>query len=307
MIYLLVLSAALSIGLVVLALGEAIPGRPKQVDERIATIRGTSHESLLKRARQRRRERLEALLEEMGDKLPTRSSDRDTVRRRLGQAGFRKPGAVGVYWSSRLVLAAVLGFSTAVLLPLGGVNPRVTFFAAVYAAGMGWIVPGILVASRARARMKSVRRALPDATDLLVVCVEAGLALNQALLRVADEMAHGAPVLAEEFMLVNGQIRAGASRQVALEGIAERTGLKEMRALSTMLIQTDRFGTSVAESLRVHADSLRTERRQQIEEASAKTTIKMVFPLVLCIFPAMFVVILGPGFITILQTLSGLQ
>ena len=307
MIYLLILSAAVSVGLGVLAVGEAMPSRPKKVDERIATIRGTSKESLLKRARQRRRERLEALLEEMGDKLPTRASDRDTVRRRLGQAGFRKPGAVGTYWSSRIVLAAVLGGSTAILFPLAGMTPRVTFFVTVYAAGMGWVVPGILVASRARARMKSVRRALPDATDLLVVCVEAGLALNPALVRVADEMAHSAPVLAEEFMIVNGQIRAGASRQVALEGIAERTGLKEMRALSTMLIQTDRFGTSVAESLRVHSESLRTERRQQIEEASAKTTIKMVFPLVLCIFPAMFVVILGPGFITILQTLGGLQ
>jgi tight adherence protein C len=307
MIYLLILSAALSVGLGVLAFGEAMPSRPKKVDERIATIRGTSKESLLKRARQARRERLEALLEEMGDKLPTRGSDRDTVRRRLGQAGFRKPGAVGVYWSSRIVLAAILGGATVILFPLAGMTARVTFFVTAYAAGMGWIVPGILVAGRARARMKSVRRALPDATDLLVVCVEAGLALNQALVRVADEMAHSAPVLAEEFMIVNGQIRAGASRQVALEGIADRTGLKEMRALSTMLIQTDRFGTSVAESLRVHSESLRTERRQQIEEASAKTTIKMVFPLVLCVFPAMFVVILGPGFITILQTLGGLQ
>jgi tight adherence protein C len=160
------------------------------------------------------------------------------------------------------------------------------------------------VSRRVKKRQKEMQRALPDALDLLVVSVEAGLGLNAALLRVSDEIDRMSPVLSEQLALVNLEIRAGTSREDALRNLADRTGLQDISSLVGMLIQTDRFGTSVAQALRVHADTMRTKRRQRAEEAAAKTTIKLVFPLVFCIFPAMFVVILGPALIEIYHALS---
>jgi tight adherence protein C len=138
-----------------------------------------------------------------------------------------------------------------------------------------------------------------------VVSVEAGLGLNQALVRVSEEIYRISPVLSEQLALVNLEIRAGTSREEALRNLAERTGLQDISSLVGMLIQTDRFGTSVAQALRVHSETMRTKRRQRAEEAAAKTTIKMVFPLVFCIFPALFVVILGPALIQIYKALAG--
>jgi tight adherence protein C len=139
----------------------------------------------------------------------------------------------------------------------------------------------------------------------MVVCVEAGLGLNQALQRVAEEITLISPVLGEQLGLVNLEIRAGTSREEALRAFGMRTDLDDAKSLATVLIQTDRFGTSVAQALRTHADTLRTKRRQRVEEASAKTAIKMLFPLVFCIFPALFIVILGPGILSALKTLGG--
>jgi tight adherence protein C len=158
---------------------------------------------------------------------------------------------------------------------------------------------------RVRRRQNEMQRALPDALDMLVVSVEAGLGLNQALVRVADEIYRLSPVLSEQMTLVNLEIRAGTAREEALRNLADRTGLADIASLTGMLIQTDRFGTSVAQALRIHADTMRTKRRQRAEEAAAKTTIKLIFPLVFCIFPALFVVILGPAMIQIMQALKG--
>jgi tight adherence protein C len=141
----------------------------------------------------------------------------------------------------------------------------------------------------------------------MVVCVEAGLALNQAILRVSEEIGHVSPIMAEQLELVNLEIRAGTGREEALRNLADRTGVADMRSFVTMLIQTDRFGTSIAQALRTHADTMRTKRRQRAEEAAAKTTIKLVFPLVFFIFPAMFTVILVPALIQIFRTLAGFK
>ena len=139
-----------------------------------------------------------------------------------------------------------------------------------------------------------------------MACMEAGLALNQAFQRVAVEMRHAGNLLTTEISQMNLEIRAGTPRDQALMGLANRTGVPDLRSLATMLIQTERFGTSIADSLRIHADTMRTKRQQRAEEAAAKTTIKMVFPLALCIFPALFVVILGPALIQIISTFAGL-
>ena len=169
----------------------------------------------------------------------------------------------------------------------------------VWLGGLGWIGPTFYVRSKLKARQKEMQKAMPDMLDMLVVCVEAGLGLNQALVRVSDEIDHVSPVMSEQLALVNLEMRAGTARDEALKNLAERTGLPDIKSLVGMLIQTDRFGTSVADALRVHSDTMRTKRRQRAEEAAAKTTIKLVFPLVLFIFPAMFVVMLGPSVIAI--------
>jgi len=167
--------------------------------------------------------------------------------------------------------------------------------------------PTFFVRSKLKARQKEVQRALPDMLDMLVVCVEAGLGLNQAIVRVADEIDHVSPVMSEQLAIVNLEMRAGTPREEALKNLAERTGLVDIRSLVSMLIQTDRFGTSVADALRVHSDTMRTKRRQRAEEAAAKTTIKLVFPLVLFVFPAMFVVVLGPSVIAIYRMFVSFQ
>ena len=174
------------------------------------------------------------------------------------------------------------------------------------ACGLG-AVPFLKLKSAAHASLRRLEEQLPDALDLMIVCVEAGLALNQALLRVAEEIRHVSRLTSEEFSLVNYEIRAGVPREEALRNLGERTGVADIRSLIAMLIQTDRFGTSIAQALRVHSDTLRTKRRQRAEEAAAKTTIKLVFPLATCIFPALFVVILGPALVQIYRTLSGLR
>jgi tight adherence protein C len=168
---------------------------------------------------------------------------------------------------------------------------------------MGYILPGMVLARLAKKRAKRVQLALADALDLLVVSVEAGLGLDQALQRVGQELAFAYPDLSDELRLVNLELRAGKARPDALRNLADRTGVEDLGSLVTMLIQTDKFGTSVAQALRVYSETLRTKRRQRAEEAAAKTGVKMVFPLVICIFPAIWVVTIGPAaikFITVL-------
>jgi tight adherence protein C len=205
-------------------------------------------------------------------------------------------------------VALALGLPSAgmVILPLLGAGSIQVLLGLVWLGTVGWIGPTFLVRSRLKARQKELQLALPDMLDMLVVCVEAGLGLNQALVRVSDEIDHVSTVMSEQLAMVNLEMRAGTPRDEALKNFAERTGLVDIRSLVSMLVQTDRFGTSVASALRVHSETMRTKRRQRAEEAAAKTTIKLVFPLVLFVFPAMFVVVLGPSALAIFRTFSKL-
>jgi len=169
--------------------------------------------------------------------------------------------------------------------------------------GLGYLLPGIILARLAKRRQHRIRLGLPDALDLLVVSVEAGLGLDQAIQRVGDELAFAHPDLSDELRLINLELRAGKGRAEALRNLAERTGVDDVSSLVTMLVQTDKFGTSVAQSLRVHSETVRTKRRQRAEEAAAKTGVKMVFPLVFCVFPAIWVVTIGPAAIKFVQVL----
>jgi tight adherence protein C len=306
-IYLLAISTAFAIGFTVILLADLLPARARAVEQRLADIQTIGldpHNALYRRRRQKQRERVFELLQEIGGRLETGQTN-GQYRQLLVHAGYRQQGAAAIFWGLRLVLA--LGLSSLFLLvgPLLRFSAVVTLGIAIYLGVMGWVLPVIILRIRKTKRQKEIQKALADGLDLLVVCVEAGLGLNQALLRVADEIKHVSMLLSLELALVNVEIRAGAARDVALRNLAERTGVDDLRSLVTILIQTDRFGTSVARSLRVHSDTLREKRRQRAEEAAAKTAIKMVFPLVFCIFPAMFVVILGPGMIQIYRALSG--
>ncbi|MGB8442282.1 MAG: type II secretion system F family protein, partial [Candidatus Acidiferrales bacterium] len=173
-------------------------------------------------------------------------------------------------------------------------------FVPLLAAVVGYLLPELWLMWRVQARQHRLRLALPDALDMLVICVEAGLGLDQALMRVAQELRITHPQLSEELQLVNMEMRVGKTRLEAMRELARRTGVEDIKALVAMLIQTERFGTSIAQSLRVHSDDLRMKRRQRAEEMSAKTTVKMVPPLVFFIFPALMVVILGPAVIMLM-------
>lgn len=237
-------------------------------------------------------------LTRIGQMAPKSSSEAGTLQRRLVAAGYRRPEAMMIFLGIRLgtALACFAIVATPVLF-------RPNLMLALGAAGLGYVIPGFALARVAKARQHRIRLSLPDALDLLVVSVEAGLGLDQALQRVADELALPHPELAGELRLINLELRAGKARSEALHNLAERTGVDDVASLVAMLVQTDRFGTSVAQSLRVHSDTLRTKRRQRAEEAAAKTGVKMVFPLVFCIFPAIWVVTIGPAVIKFVEVL----
>lgn len=304
MLYFAVAAIALSVTLAVAYLLEAAPSRPRGVSRRLAEIEilAASGGGIVdRRNRLSRREAFRRLLTDLGSRVPAAAGDQAPLRQLLRQAGYDGEGAVGVYWGSRVGAALALGTSGAFVALLAAAGSSVALLAAAYCAAVGWVLPGVWVRSRRARRKKEIGRALPDALDFLVVCVEAGLGLNQALVRVAQEIGGVSRELGKELAFTNLQIRAGTARPEALQDLAERTGLPAVQGLVTTLIQTDRFGTSVARSLRVHSDTLRQKRRQAAEEAAAKATIKMIFPLVLCIFPALFVVLLAPGLIRIVE------
>ena len=221
-----------------------------------------------------------------------------TLRLRLVQAGYRRDEALTIFFGMRVAFALSLFsvFSTAIFT-----RPNLTL--ALGALGLGYILPGMVLARVAKRRAHRIRLSLADALDLLVVSVEAGLGLDQALTRVGTELAFAYPELSDELRLINLELRAGKPRPEALRNLADRTGVDDLSSLVTMLIQTDKFGTSVAQSLRVYSETLRTKRRQRAEEAAAKTGVKMVFPLVFCIFPALWVVTLGPAVIKFIEVL----
>jgi tight adherence protein C len=246
------------------------------------------------------------VLQAFGERVESGRKDTGEVRLFLLQAGYVDPNAVAIYWASRVILASSFLAFAIFVLPLLKVAPTQMLLAVIWLGGIGWVGPVFYVRSRLKARQKELQKAMPDMLDMLVVCVEAGLGLNQALVRVADEIDHVSLVMSEQLALVNLEMRAGTPRDEAMKNLADRTGLSDMKSLVSMLVQTDRFGTSVADALRVHSDTMRTKRRQRAEEAAAKTTIKLVFPLVLFVFPAMFVVVLGPSVIAIYRMFTHL-
>lgn len=309
MTYFVAVLFGLAIALTVTLVVRLIPARPRGVARQLAELERltSADEDVARQQRQRKSQDLKAILEYIGGRFSGDVRRRAQLRELMVHAGYREASAVPIYWGARVALLVCLGLGLFLLVKvLGGDAPK-ALIAGAWGATLGWVGPAVHVGRRARNRQKELQRTLPDALDLLIVCVEAGLALNQALVRVAEEIRHVSILTSQELSNVNYEIRAGVPREEALRNLGERTGVVDVRSLTTMLIQTDRFGTSIAQALRVHSDTLRTKRRQRAEEAAAKTTIKLVFPLACCIFPALFVVILGPALVQIYRTLSGMQ
>ncbi|WP_263365936.1 type II secretion system F family protein [Edaphobacter bradus] len=218
--------------------------------------------------------------------------------RQLGLAGYRKPAHLQYFLTAKLLLPIVAAVSASFL-----VSQNVVFWVLVCGV-VGYFLPDLWLSSAITRHREAVRLAMPDALDLLIICMEAGLGIDQALIRVGTELSLNHPQLSDEFRIINLEQRAGTPRIEAWRHMAERTKLEVVASFVSMLVQTDRFGTPISKSLGTFSESLRTERRQKAEELAAKTTIKMVFPLVLFIFPSMFIVLLAPAIISIKHSMG---
>ena len=282
--------------LIVTAVTYAVTARSAGLTDRLRDVMGTAPVDTT--ASDASSEQVVAFLKRIGERIPKSPKEIGKLRLRLLQAGYRGGEALSVFLGIRVGLALVL-FSLC-MTPWFG---RPSLVLALAAAGLGYVLPGIWLARKAKKRQHRIRLSLADALDLLVVSVEAGLGLDQALARVGQELEFAYPDLSSELRLVNLELLAGTGRSTALRNLADRTGVDDLSSLVAMLVQTDKFGTSVADSLRVFSDTLRTKRRQRAEEAAAKTGVKMVFPLVLCIFPAIWIVTIGPAAIRFVKVL----
>lgn len=228
---------------------------------------------------------------------------------RLVQGGYRGPHAVQVFLGFKVVLLIVLPLAAAGLVllfgPYGVLTDPLMILLLVLLAGIGFYLPEFMLARRTNQRQTAFVEGFPDAMDMLVVCVEAGLGLDAAIQRVGDEMMRSHPELGEEFHVMSLELRAGKTREAALRSLAKRTGIDEVQSLTTLLIQAEHFGTSIADALRERAESMRIERIQRAREKAAKLPVKMIIPIILFIFPALFLVILGPAVIRIVSGFFG--
>ena len=237
--------------------------------------------------------------------LPEEGWGTSAIRTRFLNAGLRHPYAPALYFAAKTILAAGLPLLVFFFLSSSGAqnSANATLLYLLSATAVGYYLPNLLMNNLIARRQREIFESFPDALDLMTVCVEAGLAMDAALARVAADIGLKSPILADELHLVTLELRAGSSKDKALRNLALRTGVEDVSALVAMLIQAERFGTSVAASLRVQSDQLRTKRRQRAEEQAAKIALKLLFPLIFFIFPTLLVVLMGPAFIQIYRVL----
>jgi tight adherence protein C len=289
---------------VVLAMGLAGVGlklyiRPKEAMERVtAGVQASeqqvpSHPSLVMRD----------LVKRLGNFVPQSPKDVTVMQRRLIRAGIRSEGALKVLYGAKLLLGIALPLMTALSVSGSTADPGNKFASILAAGAVGFFGPNEYVRRLASRRQKEIARGLPNSLDLLVVCVESGLGLDQAILQVSKELEHAHPEISEEFGFVNLELKAGKRRTEALRNLAERTGVEDLKKLVAVLIQADRFGTGVAQSLRAHSDFMRVQTRQVAEEKAAKLGVKLIFPIFFCILPSLFVITVGPVVMKIIREL----
>ncbi len=244
--------------------------------------------------------------------VPKEGWENSTLRIHFMNAGYRSETAPTIFFLAKTLLTFTLPALLVLYIVISGTSVKENSLLLLYivvAAALGYFLPNVFLERRIAYRKREIFESFPDAMDLIIVCVESGLGLDAALARVSEEVHMISPVLSEELHLINLELRAGSSRERALRNLALRTGVEDIDTLVAMLVQSDRFGTSIAQALRVHAENLRTKRRLRAEEAAAKIALKLLFPLIFFIFPSMLLVLLGPAIISInrvlLPTLAG--
>jgi len=242
------------------------------------------------------------LLNRLGETLPASPKDLNAMQKRLMRAGMRGPNALRILYGSKILLALLLPLIMLLVMWQTGQSSN-RMMVLVAAAGLGFFGPNEYVSVVLKRRQKEIARGLPNALDLLVVCVESGLGLDQAILQVAKELEHAHPDISEEMAMVNLELKAGKRRVEALRNLGERTNVEDLKKLVAVLIQADRFGTGIAQTLRGHAEYMRIQARQIAEEKAAKLGVKLIFPIFFCILPSLFVVTVGPVAIIIVREL----
>jgi tight adherence protein C len=276
--------------------------KPTRLLDQLATTTSDVIPSSIAERNQKKRFSISQLLEPLGNLLPVSSQDALATKQEMIAAGLRSRSAVAVYYGTKIVLVVVL-----VILALafrGGISNRILSLVLPAASGgLGYCIPGIVLGRMAKRRQEKIRFALPDVLDLMVICSEAGCGLDQAIVNVSRELKPVHPAVAEELSFVNMEIMAGKGRADALRNFGRRTGEDEVKKLTAILIQTDRFGTSVSEALRTQSDFLRIRRRQEAEERAGKVGVKLVFPIFFFCLPSLLVVTAGPGMLQLFQNL----
>jgi tight adherence protein C len=289
---------------VVLALAISYAGmklyvRPKEAMERVTGASLEQHEpppvhpSLV----------FHDIVKRLGALVPASPKDVTVMQRRLIRAGYRNPNVLKILYGAKAILGVGLPLIMAVLVLKSPAEQSNKVIAVLVAAAAGFFGPNEYVRLVAKKRQKQIQRGLANALDLMVVCVESGLGLDQAILQVAKELEHAHPEISEEFAIVNLELKAGKRRAEALRNLADRTAVEDLKKLVAVLIQADRFGTGVAQSLRAHSDYMRVQARQIAEEKAAKLGVKLVFPIFFCILPSLFVVTVGPVVMRIIREL----
>lgn len=291
-VFLLVLSGGFLLffreGTMLKRISEAIAPKPK--------------EKRLTSAMEKAKSSLGGLMESVENLIPKSEKEVTVLQQRLVHAGFRNESAVKVFYGSKVIVIAILALA---VIATGLIN--ISWMFILVAIAGGYLLPDFYLGHIIKKRQSNITRGLPDVLDLLVICMEAGLSLDQATARTAQELAQSQPDLCDELNIVVLEQRAGRPRADAWRNMADRSDVECVKNLVSIMVQTEQFGTSIAKMLRVHSESLRTQRVQTIEELAAKTTVKLIFPLVLFIFPALFVVTLGPAAIMIMQSFSTLN
>lgn len=239
--------------------------------------------------------------------MPKSQQEQSSLRIKMARAGYRSESAPTILLASKTVLGVVLALVALLTALAANMNPQKVISLVVFLGGMGFMLPNAWLMMACSQRSQKVREGLPDGLDLMVISVEAGLGLDAAMQRVAKELLLVHPVLAEELIIATTETQMGVRRSEALENMAERTGLPEMKSLVAVVNQAEKFGTSIAKTLRNQADAMRVKRRQAAEERAQKTAVKLMIPLVIFIFPAIMIVLGGPAMLKLVRSLSGLQ
>jgi tight adherence protein C len=243
------------------------------------------------------------LVKRLGDFVPASPKDVTIMQRRLIRAGYRNEQGLKILYGSKLFFGITLPVIAGLLLSNSSADPNNKLMSILAAAAVGFFGPNEYIRLAAKRRQKQIQRGLANSLDLLVVCVESGLGLDQALIQVAKELEKAHAEISEEFTLVNLELKAGKRRVEALRNLADRTAVEDLKKLVAVLIQADRFGTGVSQSLRAHSDYMRVQARQIAEEKAAKLGVKLVFPIFFCILPSLFVVTVGPVVVRIMREL----